>query len=62
MILRAALSFGLVSFLAGCVSSGGSNPMATDKGRDEARDAYVDSGEAESAISAALAAAGFTLT
>ena len=44
MILRAALSFGLVSFLAGCVSSGGSNPMATDKGRDEARDAYVQLG------------------
>ncbi len=44
MILRAALSFGLVSCLAGCVSSGGSNPMATDKGRDEARDAYVQLG------------------
>lgn len=28
---------------------------------DEARDAYVDSGEAESAIAAALAAAGFTI-
>lgn len=29
---------------------------------DEARDDYVDNGEAESAIAAALAAAGFTLT
>lgn len=29
---------------------------------DEARDAYVDSGEAESAIAAALAAAGFTVS
>lgn len=29
---------------------------------DEARNAYVDSGEAESAIAAALAAAGFTVS
>ena len=44
MILRAALSFGLLSFLAGCVSSGDSNPMSTDKGRDAARKAYVQLG------------------
>ena len=44
MILRAALPVVLVSFLAGCVSSGDSNPMAGDKGRNEARQAYVQLG------------------
>lgn len=44
MILRAALPVFLVSFLAGCVSSGGSSPMAGDKGRNEARQAYVQLG------------------
>ena len=44
MILRAALPVFLVSFLAGCVSSGGSSPMAGDKGRSEARQAYVQLG------------------
>ncbi|MES2868207.1 MAG: type IV pilus biogenesis/stability protein PilW [Pseudomonadota bacterium] len=44
MILRAALSVVLVSLLAGCISSGGSSPMSTDKGRDEAREAYVQLG------------------
>ena len=44
MILRAALPVVLVSFLAGCVSSGGSSPMAGDKGRSEARQAYVQLG------------------
>ena len=44
MTLRAALCVVLVSVLAGCVSSGGSNPMSTDKGRDAARQAYVQLG------------------
>ncbi|NNB09182.1 type IV pilus biogenesis/stability protein PilW [Pseudomonas fragi] len=44
MILRAALPVVLVSFLAGCVSSGDSGPMAGDKGRNEARQAYVQLG------------------
>ena len=44
MILRAALSVALVGLLAGCVSSGGSNPLSNDKGREEAREAYVQLG------------------
>ena len=44
MILRAALPVVLVSLLAGCVSSGDSRPMAGDKGRNEARQAYVQLG------------------
>ena len=44
MILRAAPPVFLVSFLAGCVSSGDSSPMAGDKGRSEARQAYVQLG------------------
>ena len=44
MILRAALPVVMLSFLAGCVSSGDSNPMAGDKGRNEARQAYVQLG------------------
>ena len=44
MILRAALSVVLVSLLAGCVSSGDSSAMTTDKGRNEARQAYVQLG------------------
>ena len=44
MILRAALPVVLLSFLAGCVSAGDSSPMAGDKGRNEARQAYVQLG------------------
>ena len=44
MILRAALPVVLVGFLAGCVSSGDSSSMAGDKGRSEARQAYVQLG------------------
>ena len=44
MILRAALSVVLVSSLAGCVSSGDSVSMQGDKGRNEARQAYVQLG------------------
>ncbi|MGO2489332.1 MAG: type IV pilus biogenesis/stability protein PilW [Pseudomonas taetrolens] len=44
MSLRAARSVVLASLLTGCVSSGDSSPMSTDKGRDEARKAYVQLG------------------
>ena len=44
MILRAALPVVLVSLLAGCVSSGDSSSMTGDKGRSEAREAYVQLG------------------
>ncbi|MDD2051749.1 type IV pilus biogenesis/stability protein PilW [Pseudomonas putida] len=44
MPLRAALCLVFVSLLAGCVSSGNVNPMKTGKGRDEARQAYVQLG------------------
>jgi len=44
MSWRAARSVVLASLLTGCVSSGDSNPMSTDKGRDEARKAYVQLG------------------
>ncbi len=44
MILRAAFFVMLVGLLAGCVSSGDSSPMMTDKGRSEAREAYVQLG------------------
>lgn len=44
MILRAALLLSLLSLLAGCVSSGNVDPMKTDKGRNEAHDAYVQLG------------------
>ena len=44
MILRAALCVVWVGFIAGCVSSGSSNPMNSDKGRDAAREAYVQLG------------------
>jgi type IV pilus assembly protein PilF len=44
MPLRAALFALFFSLLAGCVTSGNVNPMKTSKGRDEARDAYVQLG------------------
>ncbi|HLD66988.1 MAG TPA: type IV pilus biogenesis/stability protein PilW [Pseudomonas sp.] len=44
MTLRIALLLSLFSLLAGCVSSGDVDPMKSDKGRDEARDAYVQLG------------------
>ena len=44
MILRAALSVLLVGLLAGCISSGDSHPLSSDKGRAEARQAYVQLG------------------
>ncbi|WP_439886155.1 type IV pilus biogenesis/stability protein PilW [Pseudomonas sp. MBLB4123] len=44
MTLRPALFLFIASLLAGCVSTGDTDPMRTDKGRDEAREAYVQLG------------------
>jgi type IV pilus assembly protein PilF len=44
MSLRAALLLLVVSLLAGCVTTGKVDPMTTQKGRDEARRAYVQLG------------------
>ena len=44
MTLRVAPLFLLVSLLAGCVSSGTVDPMRTEEGRDQARDAYIQLG------------------
>lgn len=44
MTLRPALFLLIASLLVGCVSSGDVDPMKTDKGRDEARDAYIQLG------------------
>ncbi|MGV8916308.1 MAG: type IV pilus biogenesis/stability protein PilW [Pseudomonas sp.] len=44
MTLRAVLLFGFVSLLVGCVSTGNVDPMSTSKGRDAARQAYVQLG------------------
>ncbi|MDE3736889.1 MULTISPECIES: type IV pilus biogenesis/stability protein PilW [Pseudomonas] len=44
MTLRAALLLVSSALLAACVSTGQVDPMKTDKGRDAARDAYIDLG------------------
>lgn len=44
MTLRVALLLLLTGLLAGCVSSGSGNPLKTQEGRDQARDAYVQLG------------------
>jgi len=44
MTLRPALLLLAASLLAGCVSTGNVDPMKTSKGREEARDAYVQLG------------------
>lgn len=45
MTLRAALYLFLAMTLAGCVRTGGPvDPLSTEKGRDEARDAYIQLG------------------
>lgn len=44
MTLRPALLLLVVSLLGGCVTTGDVNPMRTAKGRDEAREAYVQLG------------------
>jgi len=44
MILRSALLLLMAGLMAGCVSSGNVNPMRTEQGRSEARDAYIQLG------------------
>lgn len=44
MTLRPALLWLIAGLLAGCVSTGDVDPMRTDKGREEARDAYIQLG------------------
>ena len=44
MTLRAALFVLLASMLAGCVTTGKPDPLSTTKGREEARDAYIQLG------------------
>lgn len=44
MTLRPALFLLVVSLLGGCVTTGDVDPMRTTKGREEARDAYVQLG------------------
>jgi len=44
MSLRTALLLCLATLLMGCVSSGNVDPLSTSKGRDEARQAYVQLG------------------
>lgn len=44
MTLRVALLALFLGLLAGCVTSGNPNPMTTSKGRDAARQAYVQLG------------------
>ncbi|WP_415753312.1 type IV pilus biogenesis/stability protein PilW [Pseudomonas leptonychotis] len=44
MNLRPALLLLAASLLTGCVTTGSVDPMKTDKGRDEARDAYTQLG------------------
>ncbi|WP_447746732.1 type IV pilus biogenesis/stability protein PilW [Pseudomonas nicosulfuronedens] len=44
MTLRAALCLLLATVLTGCVTTGKQDPLKTEKGRDEARDAYIQLG------------------
>ncbi|MNM55640.1 photosystem I assembly protein Ycf3 [compost metagenome] len=44
MILRAALFFLLATVLTACVTTGKPEPLKTEKGRNEARDAYIQLG------------------
>ncbi|MWV16603.1 type IV pilus biogenesis/stability protein PilW [Pseudomonas sp. L-22-4S-12] len=45
MILRAALFLSLAGLLAGCVTTGGmKDPLSTEEGRNQARDAYIQLG------------------
>ncbi|WP_296178256.1 type IV pilus biogenesis/stability protein PilW [Pseudomonas sp. UBA1879] len=44
MSLRAALLLCFVTLLAGCVSTGNVDPLSTGKGREDARQAYVQLG------------------
>jgi len=44
MTLRAALCLLLATVLTGCVTTGKQDPLKTEKGREEARDAYIQLG------------------
>lgn len=44
MTLRVALLVCVIGWLTGCVSTGHVDPMKTSKGRDQARDAYIQLG------------------
>ncbi|MCW3148559.1 type IV pilus biogenesis/stability protein PilW [Stutzerimonas stutzeri] len=44
MTLRVALLFLLACLMAGCVSSGNVDPLKTEEGRQQARDAYIQLG------------------
>lgn len=44
MTLRIALLLLLTGLMAGCVSSGSSDPLRTSSGREQARDAYIQLG------------------
>ncbi len=45
MTLRAALFLSLAGLLAGCITDGGAkDPLSTEEGRDQARDAYIQLG------------------
>ena len=44
MTLRVALLLLLTGLMAGCVSSGSSDPLRTASGREQARDAYIQLG------------------
>ncbi|MCF7202033.1 type IV pilus biogenesis/stability protein PilW [Pseudomonas oligotrophica] len=44
MALRIALIMLFAGFMAGCVSTGHVDPLKTDEGRDQARDAYIQLG------------------
>lgn len=44
MTFRAALFVLLAGLLTGCVTTGKQDPLSTSKGRDEARDAYIQLG------------------
>ena len=44
MIVRFALLLLLTGLMAGCVSSGSGDPLKTDEGRQQARDAYIQLG------------------
>ena len=41
MTLRIALLLLLTGLMAGCVSSGSTDPLRTSSGREQARDAYI---------------------
>ncbi|GGL95420.1 type IV pilus biogenesis/stability protein PilW [Pseudomonas asuensis] len=44
MMLRAVLALAVAGLLTGCVTTGSTDPLSTGKGRDQARDAYIQLG------------------